>query len=409
MRNFFKEKFGKDDDESKVPKPDRGKEGRFSWREKLGQIREGAQATGRAEIDEIKKIARKMPQDPVARELLEKASAINEEFATRMAEETAECKAKIQKIADDSGENETQEKNKEESPADWGKTENLEEGASQSEKIGKTEERELQEGVKKLDIYIEKAEKELEDLGVPVRGLRIDMEKYNDVVNDLTGDRNYLQEMEAKFAADDAKRGIKEGDIILGEQMERFSTALLYKIFKELGMNYIAVRTSRCDDIRHKIDSVIFDTKNGRIIGTVDMVVSQEGRERFEDKRKHTFASNARRGGGKLDYGLDVKDGKIIKAKRKNVPVACINLPAGDFKTILKEVDLCGSGLSEKERRLGIQFLNSLKEQFSYFEDEEYKGTVQELDKMIGLLDYTKEKSENQSNIQQKGDVWTWK
>ncbi len=413
--SFFKENLLGGDGGAKIPKPDRERKKEKSWLwERFNKIREGGENAGQAEIAEIKKITDKLPDNPEARALSEEVEVVvkacNQELRAEEVKRAKEIKVAI-------GGDEQQENNTENIPVPegWGECSDFEVGANQPEKIEKTEEQELREGIARLDKYIELSVSELQEQGLPIgKDYRIDMDKYEDVVGNLNKDKEYVQKREAEFAQEGDKKGIKKGDIILGEQMERFSTALLYKIFKELDTGHIAAQTSRCDDIGNKIDSFIFNKKNGKTIGTFDAVVNKEGMKRFEEKRKYTFNKNFQDGGGNLDYALDVdENGEIIKAKRDKIPVACLNLPAERFKVILKEVDLLQKGLTEKEKELGIEFLTSIREQFEYFENsknsEQYKEAVQELNKIIGLIAY-KESEKPQSNIKELGGGnWTWK
>ena len=199
---------------------------------------------------------------------------------------------------------------------------------------------EIRENAEKINTFIEKISEKLKEEGVPVNtDCRINMNPFRKAFGfkekDVIEHKRYIKKKEKEFCEDltgEEKREKEEEKItIAGERFERLKTAILYKAFKE---KFIVVRSSLYDDIRNGVDNVIVEKETGNVICAMDEITTNEKNtaSRFENKKEDAERKNIEEGGAKLEYGISVKEGKIIKKKIGDIPVLCVSIDQETLK-----------------------------------------------------------------------------
>lgn len=189
-------------------------------------------------------------------------------------------------------------------------------------------------------------------------------------IQEIIEDNEEVARLEDIFAQDRLKDGGLEKGIPLGEQMEMFCAVMLNKFFKEEDDNLVVVRASRFDDIKNRIDYVIFDSQTGDIVGAFDAVVAGEESRRLDQKEEQAIWENFRNNGGKIKYGLNVdEDGKIIGQSREEVPVFYFNLDNRDLKDYLRKANYSAPNMGKEENKIFDEFLKSVIEQIKNYRE----------------------------------------
>lgn len=211
----------------------------------------------------------------------------------------------------------------------------------------------------------------LQKEGVPVdNGDRIDIRKFSDVysrqtieadgawVKDLKGIwRNAAassHKMSWLYGKEQIKQKVAEENP-MGRVWEMLATIILQK---NLGKDFIVVRTSEYDDARYKVDNIILDRRTGHIVCAFDEIGAATD-ERFEEKKSKVLERNWQRGGADLKYGISFEEKAGKMALRKGsvyqIPLLYFAASKEDIKKTL------GDPSSEKD--IFRAFVKSAKEQ----------------------------------------------
>jgi len=139
---------------------------------------------------------------------------------------------------------------------------------------------------------------------------------------------------------------------------------LSYAIFiKNLGDEFVVVRSSPHDDRVNKVDTLILDRKTGTLVCAFDEVSAINGID-YDKKRSAVYGRNLNGGGASLKYGIgaDNSDGKqsVIISKASNIPVFYIALDSENIKNGMKEFLPDMGNRSEFEKKLFSYFVSSI-------------------------------------------------
>jgi len=149
------------------------------------------------------------------------------------------------------------------------------------------------------------------------------------------------------------ERALKE--VTIGDTWEMLTTSILHK---NLGKDFIVVRTSEYDDARYKVDNIILDRKTGNIICAFDEIGAADG-ELFEKKKNNVLQRNWQRGGADLKYGIFMeKDGNEMKLKKGpiyQIPLFYLARNEEQIKDVLKD--------PSKEKEVFSELMGSIKKQ----------------------------------------------
>ena len=240
--------------------------------------------------------------------------------------------------------------------------------------------KEIRENAEKVKLFIEKISEELRKEGIPVNSdCRINMNSFRKALGfkerNVQKHKEYVEKREKNFyeeMTEEEKKEMEEEKIMAaGERFERLKTAILYKAFRE---KFIVVRSSRYDDIHNKVDNVIVEKKTGNVVCAVDEITTNIGKtkntpdSRFENKKEDVKRKNIEDGGAKLEYGISVEGGKIIKKKFENLPVFYIPMSQETLKKTEKNFI---SPFNEK---------GELADEGDKLPDKEYKKSQEEED-----------------------------
>lgn len=234
------------------------------------------------------------------------------------------------------------------------------------EKIVERKEEE-REGEEKLKNLMKEIAERLKKDGIPTtESCRIDMEAYKKIYTEETinKDKELIAKREKEW-----KEDFKEEKKI-GRKLERLKTAIFSKF---LGEEFVVVRASLYDDIKNKVDNIIFNKENGNIICAFDEVGEAAG-ERYEKKKKEVLERNLE-GGGHLKYGLKLEKDKenqkkIVLGQVTNIPIFYLALPTRHIEEGINRLSPSFEEKSEYEKNLFTYFTTSLSAQINFLKLE---------------------------------------
>jgi len=175
----------------------------------------------------------------------------------------------------------------------------------------------------------------------------VSMQQYGFSEEDLKSDREYIKDKENIFITKEFS--LEEGTEIsmkmrnefrnkqdqqISKLVEMLITVLFHKVLKK---DYLMVRSSRFDDLRHGIDNVLINKQTGQVVCTLDDVHDTYGV--FEKNKKSKTIEAAKYGGAKIKYGFTYEDGTLVKRQMKNIPTFFMSMSIDDFKEAFNIVD----------------------------------------------------------------------
>lgn len=257
-----------------------------------------------------------------------------------------------------------------------------------SERIQQTEDgediftKESQED--KLAKFIEQISLRLKSEGVPVtQDCRINMSSFSLVHSyaEIAKDKEIVEEFEKKYYPGLTKEKVEERKKHLdGEKFEMLKTALFSKF---LGEKFIIARSSEYDDIKRGVDNLILEKETGNLVCAFDEVVDipeedkvkreKEAKDRYEEKKKRIKDQNVEWGGGKIKYGIGMKEGKVILKEYENTPVFYLKVLKGELHKYLDKLIPSFDEKSSEEVELFDNLMDSLSEQYLELKADEEK------------------------------------
>jgi len=117
-----------------------------------------------------------------------------------------------------------------------------------------------------------------------------------------------------------------------GELLERYITV----IFDEfLGEKFDVLRTSRLDDYKNHVDTLLLDKETGIPLCAFDEVADTSG-PRFEKKKEEILKKNLE-GGVFIKYGYRIEKGKISPDSLSNIPVFYLAMDKWSLRDSIKK------------------------------------------------------------------------
>lgn len=155
--------------------------------------------------------------------------------------------------------------------------------------------------------------------------------------------------------------------------IEKAVTLVLNKI---LGKDYLVVRTSTYDDYKNGVDNIVVNKNTGEVICAFDEVHGGGEGERIDEKI-NKVKKVAAEGGARVCYGMKFEEGKLKRARMKNVPVFFMGLRTDELDRLLANMDFNPNGQVTKTEyaTLGI-FIASLKEQLDMLNETKNLSSV---------------------------------
>ncbi len=219
--------------------------------------------------------------------------------------------------------------------------------------------RENKENLGRLVEFIRSVSRELrEKENVPVGpDGRIDMSAfpYPDAAEDIRRARAWQVEWLGNLPEEEMGKKRLRSE---GEQLELLAHAVLYK---NLGKDFIVVRSSLHDDRKNGVDTILLEKKTGNLICAFDEVGSSSGAD-FETKQQKVFSKNANEQGARLKYGITYQNGGIKLETAENLPIFYIALPADKINKGIQEFNPSPEQ-SDFEKKLFDYFIATLRAQ----------------------------------------------
>jgi len=232
--------------------------------------------------------------------------------------------------------------------------------------------------------------------GVPVDDqARIDIKKFGDVYSKQTieSDGVWVKNLRGvwdraaasgrsdswMYGREQIQQKVAQKDTA-GETLELLTTLIFQK---NLGKDFIVVRTSEYDDVRYKVDNMIIDRKTGQVICGFDEIAATTG-DRFEEKKDKILERNWQRGGADLKYGVsfEEKNGKmeLKKGPLYQIPLLRFALTEEEIKKTLNDPNL--------EKEVFKKFVDSAKQQIKEIGEGPVHPKLQKrLDFFAGVLE----------------------
>jgi len=192
-------------------------------------------------------------------------------------------------------------------------------------------------GLDRLKDYLKLEAEEMRKNGVPV-GLngRIDPNAYINFYSErvINEDRQAVSDLKLILEGEENNLSNKREQRI-GEQLELLATAVLSLYLKD---RYYVMRSSEYDDLKHKVDTILFDKRTGQVVCAFDEV-GDTSSERFKKKKEEILAIDRERNGTHLKYGLEL-DPKTLKVKpgrNYNIPIFYICVAPDIVKKCVEE------------------------------------------------------------------------
>ena len=232
--------------------------------------------------------------------------------------------------------------------------------------------------------FIREISQKLKTEGVPVTDdCRIDMNGFTLVHNyaEIAKDKEEVEKFEGMHNPGANKEEIKERKRRHdGEKFEMLKTALFSKF---LGEKFIVARSSEFDDIKRGVDNLILEKSTGNLVCAFDEVVDipeedkvkrdKEAKDRYEDKKKKIKDQNIEWGGGKIKYGIGMKDGKVIPKEYEGTPVFYLKVLKKELYESLDNLIPSFDKKSPEETELFDNLIESLHEQYMELKVDEGK------------------------------------
>lgn len=169
-----------------------------------------------------------------------------------------------------------------------------------------------------------------------------------------------------------------------GNRLEVLKTAIFHK---NLGSEFIVVRSSLYDDIKGGVDNLILEKKTGNLVCAFDEVASskkagEKGRQIYEKKKARILKKNTE-GGSSLKYGLKMdrkKSGMSFNlGKVENIPIFYLALSPETVQQGIRNFRASIAEQSDFEKSLFNSFLRSMRSQANILINSAGKSLTPEL------------------------------
>ncbi|HEY4510265.1 MAG TPA: hypothetical protein VJJ73_00320 [Candidatus Paceibacterota bacterium] len=193
--------------------------------------------------------------------------------------------------------------------------------------------------------YIEENSRVLRNEGVPVDDVgRIDMSFYlEDKHYSKPSVKNHIKMVDEKasnrYEREHGKVSKDMHDIgeerlkTSGEKFEILKTAIFQK---NMGENYVVVRSSLYDDNINHVDNIIMNRETGDIVCAIDETTGKFPGDSNIEKKKSEIMKMDVKGGASLVYGIGISDGQIVLKESEHVPIFYLVMPREQVDNELK-------------------------------------------------------------------------
>ena len=233
----------------------------------------------------------------------------------------------------------------------------------------------------KLFRFTQEIARKLKAEGVPVtEDCRIDMSEFTKIHSyaEIAKDKEIVEEHEKEWHPGLTREELKDRKKYAdGEKFEMLKTALFSKF---LGEKFIVARSSEFDDIKRGVDNLILEKATGNLVCAFDEVVDipeeekkQKEKDRYEEKKKKVKSQNIEWGGGKIKYGIGMKDGQVIPKEYTNTPIFYLKVLKEELYKNLDKLIPAFDEKSPEEIELFDNLLMLLTDQYEELKKDEEK------------------------------------
>jgi len=137
-------------------------------------------------------------------------------------------------------------------------------------------------------------------------------------------------------------------------------TVMLHKFLKE---HFIVARASKFDDYNNGVDQVLIYKSTGEVVCGIDEVIINPNDKDGGTKKVAKLENIMTKGGARLQYGAELRDGKLERAEVKNIPAFFMSLTKAELGELLKSIKNNPTKTSALEEKIFAQLLDSLEAQ----------------------------------------------
>lgn len=158
-----------------------------------------------------------------------------------------------------------------------------------------------------------------------------------------------------------------------GNKVEALTMILLNRILKE---KFLVMRSASIDDYKFGVDYIIVNPETGEAICAFDGVAENDSNKdenkKFENskaKDSKTRAITESVGGAFVQYGLQMKNGKLQRGNVESLPIFYLSLKDEDYKSLAENlpnlnIDI-NAPISQNEKDVFSGFVMSLDKQYN--------------------------------------------
>ncbi len=204
-----------------------------------------------------------------------------------------------------------------------------------------------------------------EEINSEFPGLLTDSAQIEMVGPEAEKDSSLVAQQEFGFASSSGKqeeRWREDRDKNPSNLTEIALTLLFHKFLKN---DFIVARASAYDDYNNGVDLVLIDKKTGAIVCGFDEVITH-----FKDgnspKKEEKLKRKMQAGGARLKYGAFIKEGRLERGSRHNLPAFYLALTRNELDDLLPVLaqQAEGNNGQKKESQQGPEVPESLEKLF---------------------------------------------
>jgi hypothetical protein len=158
----------------------------------------------------------------------------------------------------------------------------------------------------------------------------------------------------------------KEKSRQIGTKAELMITIILHRL---LGDDFIIARTAKIDDYKKGVDYIVIHPTTGETICAFDGVIENESKDgqfviKNTQKKMEVAKSITQTGGANLRYGIESKNGKLVRTPLANMPVFYLSISDKDLDLLALSKEMGPDApITEGEVKIFSQFIASLEKQ----------------------------------------------
>lgn len=225
----------------------------------------------------------------------------------------------------------------------------------------------------RLTNYLEMMAEDLKKEGIPVTNdCRIDIDAFDEIYNkeDIEKDEKEVSRLDKIFARESNMSVDEWNDkkpLQPEEQLEILTTIAFHK---NLGPEYLVVRSSKYDDYINNVDNLIIHRKTGKVVCAFDEVTNSNKENKYFNSKKESILEKNNKEGAEIKYGVTFEnESEEMRLERlSHIPIFHLSLSEREI-----EKELWGFNDTNNEKELFENLSRQIRNQI-----KSLAGTVSE-------------------------------